>query len=96
MVMTILEAIVDRQNWATLETVYKAETKTLDPGIVQTFLIHSRSDDQLWRILTVWESAEALNAMRQSGEIPRGVQMFQAAHAQPALGVFDIVAEARL
>ncbi len=96
MVMTILEAKVDRQNWATLETVYNADTKTLDPGIVQTFLIQSKAEGELWRILTVWESAEALNAMRQSGEIPRGVQMFQAAQAQPSLGVFDIVAEGRL
>ncbi len=96
MVMTILEAKVERQHWAALETVYRAESKTLDPGIVQTFLVQSKGDGELWRILTVWERAEALNAMRQSGEVPRGVQMFRAAQAEPTLGVFEIVAEGRL
>lgn len=94
MVMTVLEASVDRQNWQSLESVFASEVKTLDPGIVQTFLVQSKSDPMHWRIMTVWESQEALNAMRQSGETPRGVVMFRAANAEPKLSVFDIVAQA--
>lgn len=30
----------------------------------------------LWRIDTVWESPEALTAMRASGGTPRGIQIF--------------------
>ena len=94
MVMTILEANVDREHWQDLEAVYKTETKALDPGIVQTFLVHSRKDDTTWRIMTIWESREALEAMRQSGETPRGVVMFRAAKAEPVLSVFEIVSRA--
>lgn len=93
MVMTVLEATVDHQNWETLESVFASEVKILDPGIVQTFLAQSKSEPTLWRIMTVWESQEALNAMRQSGETPRGIVMFRAANAEPKLSVFDVVAQ---
>ena len=48
----------------------------------------------MWRILTVWENREALDAMRSSGETPRGVLMFRSAKAEPALSVFEIVQHA--
>ena len=96
MVMTILEARVDRRHWTALKTIYRTETQTLDPGIVQTFLIQGKPDNHLWRILTVWESQAALDAMHQSGEIPGGVRIFQTAQVQPTLGVFDLVGEAKI
>ncbi len=94
MVMTILEAQVAPDKWATLEQVYAEATQKLDAGIVQTFLIHGLKESNLWRILTVWESREALDRMRQSGETPRGVLIFRAAGAEPTLAVFDIAAQA--
>ncbi len=94
MVMTVLEAKVARENWQVLEDTYSRETQVLDPGIVQTFLVHSRSDDSTWQIMTIWESQEALTAMRQSNETPRGVLIFRSAQAQPALNIFDIVSQA--
>jgi len=94
MVITILEAQVAADKAATLEQIFTAEAKKLDPGIVQTFLIRSTTDAGLWRILTVWESREALAAMRDSGETPRGVVMFRAAGAEPTLTVFSVAAHA--
>lgn len=94
MVMTILEARVDRQQWQTLVSNYSEVSQDLDPGIVQTFLIQSKSDETLWRILTVWEDMAALQTMRQSGETPRGVVMFRAAGANPELSIFDVAASA--
>lgn len=94
MVMTILEARVDRQYWQMLETIFKSKTKNLEPGLVRTDLVRSKTDETLWRIMTVWESQEALTAMRQSGETPTGVVIFQSANAQPTLSIFDIVYEA--
>jgi quinol monooxygenase YgiN len=93
MVMTILEARVERQNWQTLETVFSEATKQLDPGLVQTFLARSKADEAVWRIISLWESQEALNAMRQSGETPRGVLIFREAGGQPALSIFEIIAQ---
>ncbi len=94
MVMTILEARVAPEKFAALENAYREGIQKLDPGIVQTFLIHSIQDSALWRIITIWASRAALDAMRQSGETPRGVLMFRAAGAEPTLTLFDVAADA--
>jgi len=94
MVMTILEANVAPEKAAILEEAYSRGIEKLDAGIAQTFLIHGSREPDLWRIVTVWESRAALDEMRRSGETPRGVIMFHAAGAEPALTVFDVVAQA--
>ena len=94
MVITILEANVTPEKGPALEQAYQAGLGRLDPGIVETFLLHSFKDSTLWRILTVWESRQALDQMRNSGETPRGVLMFRAAEAEPTLSVFDVVSHA--
>jgi hypothetical protein len=91
MVMTILEAYVSEENWSALEQAYRLATQQRDPGLVQSFLIHSSKDLDLWRILTVWSSREALDKMRSSGETPRGVLIFRSANAEPILSVFEVV-----
>jgi heme-degrading monooxygenase HmoA len=92
MVITILEAHVAPENAATLETVFKSRIRNLDPGIVETFLVHSPTEQSLWRIMTVWESQEALARMRNSGETPAGVVMFREAKAEPTLSIFSVSA----
>ncbi|MCE9646282.1 MAG: antibiotic biosynthesis monooxygenase [Chloroflexi bacterium] len=95
MVITVLEAQVAPEKAAVLEAAYKQAIKSLDAGIAQTFLLRSSKEPALWQIVTVWESREALEAMRQSGETPRGVLIFQTVGAQPALSVFGVAAHAR-
>lgn len=90
MVMTILEANVPPDKSAILESVYEKEIQKLDTGIVQTFLVKSRNDTTLYRIISLWESREALEAMREQGT-PRGVLMFREAGVDPRLTVFDVV-----
>ncbi len=92
MVITILEAQVTPERAALLEEAYKQGIENLDIGITQTFLLRSAKDANSWRIATVWQSREALDAMRRSGETPRGVLMFQAAGAEPTLSVFEVMA----
>ncbi len=94
MVMTILEAHVAPEKRAALEQAFQTSIQHLDTGIVQTFLVHDAKDPTLWRIMTVWSSREALDAMRQSGETPRGVLMFREAGAEPTLSVFNIAQHA--
>ena len=93
MVMTILEAHVESDQWPTLEREFQTAVHQLDAGIVQTFLLHGFADSTLWQIATLWESREALNAMRQSGQTPRGVLMFRAAQAEPMLSIFEVTAQ---
>ncbi len=94
MIMTVLEARVDASKSETLEKAFKEAITEIDPGIVQTFLVHSLADTTLWRIITVWSSREALNAMRQSGQTPRGVLIFRAAQAEATLSVYNVAAHA--
>ena len=92
MVLTILEAHVYPRQWATLQEAYKTGIKQLDPGIVGTYLIQKANDAEVWQILTIWSDQEALDAMRKSGQTPRGVQMFRSAGAQPELEIQKVVA----
>jgi hypothetical protein len=94
MVMTKLEARVSKENWTVLEQVYQLATQHQDAGIVQTFLVHDAKDMNLWRIMTVWQSWKALDAMRSSGETPRGLLLFREAKAEPALTIFDVAQHA--
>ena len=94
MVMTILEAHVAPEQWAALQREFDGAIKQLEPGLVQTFLLHASADATLWRIATVWQSREALAAMRATGATPRGVLIFRAAGAEPSLSIWDITSHA--
>jgi heme-degrading monooxygenase HmoA len=95
MVMTVLEAEVAPDRVEELERIYRETASELPPGIVETFLVRNSRAPLVFRIVTVWASWAALNAVRTSGETPRGVQMFQAVGAGPDLSVFDVVTHQR-
>ena len=95
MVITILQAQVAPEKATILEATFKQAIEHLDAGITQTFLLHSAKESGLWQIVTVWESREALEAMRQSGETPRGVLIFRFVDAEPILSVFGVVIHAQ-
>ncbi len=96
MVMTVLEAEVPEGGRATLEAEFRAKTaRGLPPGLAQSFLVRAEGDSGRWRIVSVWESAEALARMRAASATPTGVLIFRAAGAEPALTVFDVVVNPR-
>jgi len=95
MVITVLEAQVAPEKETLLEATYNQAIQHLDVGIAQTFLLRNAKDLSAWQIVTVWESREALEAMRGSGETPRGVLIFRAVEAEPTLSVFGVVAHAQ-
>ncbi len=90
MVITKLEAHVAPEKWQALEQAYKEAIAHLEPGIVETFLLHGLKEPAVWQIVTVWESRAALDEMRNSGQTPRGVLIFRAAGAEPTLSIFDV------
>ncbi len=94
LVATILEARVAPENAARLKAVYSASIEHLDEGIVETFLLSAPDNSPLWRILTIWKDREALQAMRSSGQPPRGILIFKEVHAEPVLSVLDVAAHA--
>ncbi len=91
MIMTILEGRVSKESWPALEQAYKQGGEHEEPGLVHSMLIQSVKEPDLWRILTIWTNREALDAMRQSTETPRGVLIFRQAHTEPLLSIFDVV-----
>ncbi len=91
MVMTILESHVAADKQSVLQAAFEKATAQLDAGIEETSLASSSADPTLWRIVTVWRDRNALDAMRASGETPRGVLLFRQAGAEPSLAIFSIV-----
>lgn len=92
MVMTVLEARVERDKWNALRQAYAAAGSELPPQIVETFLVQSTSDPMLWRAVSIWRSQEALEEYRRSTETPGGVLIFRAAGAKPTLSIFEVTA----
>ena len=94
LVVTVLEARVPPERVADLEAAYaEAAHGPFPAGLVRSLLLKQRNDHSQWRIETVWQSQEALAAMRQAPGKPRGVQIFEAAGAQPSLNIFDAIAD---
>jgi heme-degrading monooxygenase HmoA len=93
MVVTMLEARVQEDRADLLVDEFGAVGGSLPDSIVESFLLHDASSD-LWRIVTVWVSREALATYQTSVETPEGVRMFRAAGAEPSLTVFDVEAHA--
>lgn len=92
MVITVLEAEVAARQADVLRETFEKAIVHLDAGIVETFLLRGSKDPERWQIVTLWESRAALDAMRQSGETPRGVLIFRTAGAEPLLSVFEVAA----
>jgi hypothetical protein len=94
MVLTVLEANVPQVRERALQNAYlDAARDSLPPGLVRSTLLRDANDPTLWRIQTLWESREALQAMRGTGT-PRGVLIFRAAGAEPTLSILEVVAVA--
>ena len=93
MVVTMLEARISDDQAAVLIDEYGGALTALPPVISETFLLHAEESD-MWRIVTVWASRDALDQYRASVETPEAVRLFRSAGAEPALTVFEVAAHA--
>ena len=90
MVMTILEGRVALERSSDLQRAYRSAVENLPPQMLQTFLIRRATDMDLWRIISVWKSREALDAFRQATETPAGILIFREAGVEPTLSIFEV------
>lgn len=90
MVITILEAHVEEKYWSDLQNDFGARTADLPPQMIRTYLLQDTNDPAFWRIVSVWQSQDALNQMRNSGETPTGILIFRHAGAEPKLSIFNV------
>ena len=67
-VLTVLEARIPPERQEDLKAAYhEAVMDSPPPGLVRSMLLQDINDHLLWRIETLWESREALAAMRGTG-----------------------------
>ena|SRR5688572_20808508 len=91
--VSVLEAHVPPERHGDLRAAYRAAAHEIfPPGLIRSVLLQGASDPNLWRIQTMWESREHLEAMRTQGT-PRGVLMFRAAGAEPTVMLFQVADE---
>jgi len=91
MLLTVLEGRVEAARVVELRAAYaELATKPKPAGLIRSQLIQAVADPGLWRIQTLWENREALDAMRHAGT-PAGVLIFRGAGAEPTLSIFDVL-----
>ena len=90
-VISILEAAdVPQDKWVTLQGAYVELASASEMRPSQSFLVQSKDNPNLWRIISVWESMEEIQKMRASGETPTGILIFRKAGVEPSLSLFEV------
>jgi heme-degrading monooxygenase HmoA len=89
MYVTIVEGAVDAEREGNLRSPWEDTTAAALPnGFIESSLL--RADDGTWRIVTVWESKEAVMTMRASGERPAALVMFERAGSEPSVSMWTV------
>ena len=89
MFVTIVEGEVEAARESDLLSAWMEKTADVLPaGLIESFLL--RAEDGPWRIVTLWESREAVMAMRASGEPPAAPVMFERAGSRPSLSMWTV------
>lgn len=90
MFVTIVEGIVEAEREGDLRIAWDEETGTgaLPDGFIESSLL--RTDAGAWRVVTVWESREAVMAMRASGAPPAALTMFERAGSRPTVSMWTV------
>lgn len=89
MFVTIVEAAVDGSREGDLRTAWDEVTAGVLPvGFIESSLL--RTEDRTWRIVTLWESKEAVLAMRATGGPPAALVVFERAGAKPLVSMSTV------
>lgn len=90
-IFTSIEATVGESKWTDLSAKYEAVTKDdLPAAVLSSHLVQDTSNPETWRIVTIWESLDAMKAYRASVETPIWLQIFQEVGASPVLTINEI------
>jgi heme-degrading monooxygenase HmoA len=88
MFVTIVEGVVDPGREDDLRSAWEQRPSPPPAGFIQSFLL--RGEEGIWRIATVWESREAVMAMRASGDRPAALVMLEQAGAEPSASFWTV------
>lgn len=85
MFVTIVEGAIQAEREGDLRSAWARKSAALPAGLIESSLL--RAEDGTWRIVTVWESRDAVIAMRASGEPPAALSMFEQAGSRPSVSM---------
>jgi heme-degrading monooxygenase HmoA len=89
MFVTIVRAAVSADREADLLAAWAQETSSeIPPGLRESKLL--KGDQGEWQIMTVWESREAVLAMRAQGRPPAAIVMFERAGARAEVAFWTV------
>jgi len=92
MVLVIMEAHVPPEQEETLTRAYAHVMRHRPGGVLQSMLTQDSHDPTLWRILTVWESHEALEAHYRSNTTMPSAFAFHLAGLVPVATSSEVIA----
>ena len=91
MIVTQLEGRVSPEKTDILTTAFDKALKDLPSALEYSYLVQDSTDKEIWRVITVWKSREALLSYRESIDTPEGILMFRAAGTEPTLTISEVV-----
>ena len=89
MFVTTVEGTVEAAREGDLRSAWDDMSADLPAGFIESFLLHA--EDETWRIVTIWESKEAVMALRASGR-PTARTMFERAGSTASLSTWTVEA----
>jgi quinol monooxygenase YgiN len=90
--LVTMEAQVPPGQEERLLLAYEHAMRNHPPGVVQSMLTRDAHDRTTWRIYTVWESHEALEAHYQSGALMPSAHVFHLIELEPVSVASEIIA----
>ena len=87
MFVTTVDGVVEAAREADLRSAWEDASAVLPAGLIESFLV--RADDGRWRVVTVWESKDAVMALRASGN-PTAMSMFERAGSTASLSTWTV------
>jgi quinol monooxygenase YgiN len=92
MILITMEAQVAPELEPRLLRAFNYAMSSHPPGVVQSLLTRDSHEPTIWRVLTIWESHEALEAHYQSGAIMPSANAFHLVELEPVGTSSEIIA----
>jgi quinol monooxygenase YgiN len=92
MILITMEAQVGPELEPRLIRAFNHAMNNHPPGVVQSLLTRDAQEPTIWRILTIWESREMLEAHYKSGAIMPSAHVFHLAELVPVGRSSEIIA----
>jgi hypothetical protein len=90
MYITTLHGHVSKENRQTLEESFAKKSKHPPEGLLQSFLIHEKTDKSDWQIISVWKTEETYLEAKAAGLADTCDTMFFEVGSQPERHHYDV------